>query len=115
MKCYKHDVEMEPAFIDYEYRGVVVKGVEVLRCPECGEEVIGVEEYAKIRRRLEGIIKPLKLRRKVSAAGKRPAIYLPEDVVKAAHIKIGDEVDIYMEDDKIVIAPIQPEGGAGKD
>lgn len=114
MKCYRHDVEMQPTVVDYAYRGVVVKGVQALRCPECGEEVINVEEYAKIRRRIEGIIKPLKLRRKISAAGKRPAIYLPEDVVKAAHIKIGDEVDIYMEDDKIIIAPIQSEGGVGK-
>jgi YgiT-type zinc finger domain-containing protein len=109
LKCYKHDVEMKPAIVDYAYRGVVVKGVQALRCPECGEEVIGVEEYAQIKKRIEGIIKPLKLRRKVSAAGKRPAIYLPEDVVKAAHIKIGDEVDIYMEDDKIIISPIANE------
>jgi hypothetical protein len=100
---------MQSVVIDYEYRGVVVKGVQAMCCPECGEEVIGVEEYAKIKRRIEGIIKPLKLRRRVSAAGRRPAIYLPEDVVRAAHIKIGDEVDIYMEDDKIIISPIQPE------
>lgn len=112
MRCYKHDVEMQSVVIDYEYRGVVVKGVQAMRCPECGEEVIGVEEYAKIKRRIEGIIKPLKLRRRVSAAGRRPAIYLPEDVVRAAHIKIGDEVDIYMEDDKIIISPIQPEDEA---
>jgi len=112
LRCYKHDVEMQSVVIDYEYRGVVVKGVQAMRCPECGEEVIGVEEYAKIKRRIEGIIKPLKLRRRVSAAGRRPAIYLPEDVVRAAHIKIGDEVDIYMEDDKIIISPIQPEDEA---
>jgi hypothetical protein len=103
---------MQAVVIDYEYRGVVVKGVQAMRCPECGEEVIGVEEYAKIKRRIEGLIKPLKLRRRVSAAGRRPAIYLPEDVVRAAHIKIGDEVDIYMEDDKIIISPIQPEDEA---
>jgi len=112
LRCYKHDVEMQAVVIDYEYRGVVVKGVQAMRCPECGEEVIGVEEYAKIKRRIEGLIKPLKLRRRVSAAGRRPAIYLPEDVVRAAHIKIGDEVDIYMEDDKIIISPIQPEDEA---
>ncbi len=115
MKCYKHDIEMQPAVVDYEHRGVVIKGVQALRCPECGEEVIDVEEYAKIRKRIEAIIKPLKLRRKISAAGKRPVIYLPEDVVKAANIKIGDDVDIYMEDDKIIIAPVSHGGTGGRD
>jgi len=98
--------ELEEATVDYEYRGVVVKGVKALRCPRRGEEVIDVEEYGKIKRRVESFIKPLKLRRRISAAGRRPAVYLPEDVVQAAKVKIGDEVDIYTEGNRIVIEPV---------
>ena len=41
-----------------------------------------------------------------AAGGYFPVVPWVEDVVKAAHIKIGDEVDIYMEDDKIIISPV---------
>lgn len=37
------------------------------------------------------------------AAGKRPAVYLPEDVIRAVDAKIGDEVEIYVEGNKIII------------
>ena len=100
---------MVPVVIDYEYHGIVVKGVKALKCPTCGEEVIDVEEYSKIKRRIESMIKPLRLRRKVSSAGNRPAIYLPEDVVNAMKVKIGDDVEIYVEGNRIIIEPVSSE------
>ena len=109
MKCYKDEGEMVPVVIDYEHRGIVVKGVKALKCPVCGEEVIDVEEYGKIRRRIESMIKPLRLRRKISSAGNRPAVYLPDDVVNAVKVKIGDDVEIYVEGNRIIIEPVSSE------
>ena len=106
MKCYKDEGEMVPVVIDYEYHGIVVKGVKALKCPVCGEEVIDVEEYGKIKRRIESMIKPLRLRRKISSAGNRPAVYLPDDVVNAVKVAIGDDVEIYVEGNRIIIEPV---------
>ena len=109
MKCYKDEGEMMPVVIDYEHHEVVVKCVKALRCPVCGEEVIDVEEYGKIRRCIESIIKPLRLRRWISSAGNRPAVYLPEDVVKAVKVEVGDEVEIYVEGNRIIIERVSSE------
>ena len=106
MKCYKDGGEMVPTVIDYEHRGIVVKGVKALKCPVCGEEVIDVDEYGKVKRRIESMTKPLRLRRKISSAGNRPAIYLPEDVVNAVKVEIGDDVEIYVEGNRIIIEPV---------
>ena len=46
---------------------------------------------------------PKNSKRKISTAGKKPIIYLPEDVVKAINAKIGDEIDIYVQGKKIII------------
>jgi antitoxin component of MazEF toxin-antitoxin module len=39
----------------------------------------------------------LRLKRKISTAGKKPIVYLPEDVVKAIDARVGNEVDVYVE------------------
>ncbi len=109
MKCYKDEGEMTPVVIDYEYHGIVVKGVKALKCPVCGDEVIDVEEYGKIRRRIESMVKPLRLRRRISSAGNRPAVYLPDDVVNVVKVEIGDEVEIYVEGNRIIIERLSPE------
>ena len=49
------------------------------------------------------MLQPLKLRRKISTAGKKPIIYLPDDVVKAINAKVGDEIDISVEGKKIIV------------
>ena len=43
------------------------------------------------------------MRRKISTAGKKPIVYLPEDVIKAINARVGDEIDIYVEGNRIVI------------
>jgi len=98
--CPKCNKECEEVTIDYEYQGVIIRNVKALRCPNCKEEVFTLEQYDTIRERLRNIIQPLKLKRKISTAGKKPIIYLPEDVVKAIDAKIGDEIAIYTEGKK---------------
>jgi len=56
-----------------------------------------------LRDRLRNVLQPLKLRRKISTAGKKPIVYLPEGVVKAINAKVGDEIGIYVEGKKIII------------
>jgi antitoxin component of MazEF toxin-antitoxin module len=42
-------------------------------------------------------------------ARNRPAVYLPDDVVKAVKVEIGDDVEIYVEGNRIIIEPIGSE------
>jgi hypothetical protein len=101
--CPKCKKKCEEVTVDYEYQGVILRNVKALRCPTCKEELFTLEQYDAIRNRLRSIIQPLKLKRKISTAGKKPIIYLPEDVVKAINAKVGDEIDIYVEGKKIII------------
>lgn len=101
--CPKCNKQCEEVTIDYEYQGVVLRNAKALRCPNCKEEVFTLEQYDAIRERLRNIIQPLKLKRKISTAGKKPIIYLPEDIVKAINAKVGDEIAIYTEGKKIII------------
>jgi len=45
----------------------------------------------------------LKTRRRIGAVMDRPMIYLPQRFVEATRVCIGDEVDVYVDDDKIII------------
>ena len=109
VKCHRHDVEYEEIETDYEYRGIVIRGVKALRCPVGGEEMFTLEQYGEIKRRVSDVLKlkPLRLRRRLSASGRRPAVLLPEDLVRATGIKVGDPVDIYLEGRRIIIEPVE--------
>ena len=109
MKCYKDDGELKDVVTDYEYKGVIVKDVKALRCPVCGETMIPSEEVARIRRTIQEMLQPLKLTRKISSAGKRPTLYLPEDIVERTNIRIGDRVEIWTEGKRILIEKRQPD------
>jgi len=107
VKCYEHGVEYEEVETDFETGGIMVRGVKALKCPVGGEEMFTLEQLSEIKRRFSEVVKPLKLRRKISAAGRRPALYLPEDIIRKAAIKVGDEVEVYTEGRRIIIEPIE--------
>jgi len=109
VRCIKDDVDLQEVETDFEYGGVLLRGVKAMRCPVCGEESLDLEQYGMVKKRLEALVKPLKLRRKITVAGKRPAIYLPEDVIRATNTKVGDEVEIHTEGRKIIIEPVDAE------
>lgn len=90
VKCLKHNAELEEVETDYEYQDVIAERAKALRCPIDGEETFTLEQFGEIKRRISQLIKPLKLRRRVSVTGKRPTVLLSEDVVTATNIKIGD-------------------------
>jgi len=43
------------------------------------------------------------LTRRITLAGKRPALYIPEDIVKTTGLKAGDEVDVYLQGKKRIV------------
>jgi len=47
----------------------------------------------------------LKLRRKVSESGRSLVLRIPKDIERSLDIKNGDEVDIWIEEGKIIIQP----------
>ena len=102
-KCPKCDTEYVEVKVDFEYGDIILRNVKALKCPKCEEELFTPEQYGAIRSRIRSVVQPLRLKRKISTAGKKPIVYLPEDVVKAINAKIGDEVDVYVEGKKIII------------
>ena len=102
-KCPKCDAGYVEVEVDFEYGDVILRKAKALRCPICKEELFTPEQYGAIRARIRSVAPPLRLKRKISTAGKKPILYLPEDVVKAIDARVGDEVDVYVEGKKIVI------------
>lgn len=103
VKCPNCNVEYIEAETDFEYGNVVLRNVKATKCPKCGQELFTPGQYRAIKDRLQSIVQPLKLRRKITVAGKRPIVYLPEDVVNAVGVSVGDEIEIYVEGNKIII------------
>jgi YgiT-type zinc finger domain-containing protein len=101
--CPKCNTKYEEVEVDFEYGDIILRNVKALRCPKCKEELFTPEQYRAIRERMRSVVQPLKLKRKISTAGKKPIVYLPEDVVKAINAKIGDSIEISVEGNKIII------------
>ena len=108
VKCHEHDVEYEEVETTFKARGIILHGVKALRCPVGEEKLFTTQQLEEIERRLSEESRLLKLRRKISSAGRRPTVFIPEDLVRATGIKVGDEVDIYLDGRRIVIEPIEP-------
>ena len=102
-KCPKCDVDYVEVDVDFDYGNIILRKVKALRCPRCEEELFTPEQYRVIRERIRSVAQPLRLKRKISTAGKKPIVYLPEDVVKAINARVGDAIDIYVEGNRIVI------------
>ncbi len=108
VKCPKCKKSYKKAKTMFESHGVILKNVECFKCPKCGDEVFTPIQTAGIRKKIEAFVTPLSLERKIStAAGKKPVIYIPEEILKKAGLKIGDIVSIGIEDTKkVVILPV---------
>jgi hypothetical protein len=103
MKCPEHQVEYERITTTYEQLGIILKDVEALRCPAGGELLFTLEQAERIRQRIAALAPHLKLTRKITRAGGKPSIYLPEEIVKQSGLKIGQEVAVYLADRKRIV------------
>jgi antitoxin component of MazEF toxin-antitoxin module len=56
-----------------------------------------------MRERIAALAPRLKLTRKITRAGGKPSIYLPEEIVKQSGLKIGQEVSVYLADKKRIV------------
>jgi hypothetical protein len=103
MKCPEHHVNYKVVKTTYEQLGIILKGVEALRCPVDGEELFTIKQAEAIRRRIAVLNPSIKLKRKITRAGGKPSIYLPPEIVKQAELRIGQEVAVYLADKHRII------------
>lgn len=107
VKCPKDGSAYVKGKCDYEQFGIIIRNINCLRCPKCGDELFTPEQVRIIRERIGALAPEVRLIRRISKAGKRPALYLPKDIVSRLKLSIGQEVSIYLEGKKrIVIEPI---------
>jgi len=106
IKCPKCQVEYKEAKTSFEQLGVIIPNASCLKCPKCGDEIFTPAQVRAIRERITAIAPQLKLIRKISQAGRRPAIYLPDDLITTLGLSIGDEVAIYTEGKKKIIIEV---------
>lgn len=84
-----------------------MRNIPCFKCPNCGDEIFSPEQVKLIREKIEQFAPQIKVIRKISKAGKRPAIYLPARIVETVGLSSGDDVMIYLEGKKrIVIEPL---------
>ncbi len=107
MKCPERETNYRVVKTNYEQLDVIIKDVEALRCPVDEEILFNLEQAEAIRRRILTLAPTVKLVRKITRAGEKPSIYLPPDIVKQAGLKIGQEVEVYLADKKIIIEAIE--------
>ena len=108
IKCPKDGAAYVKDRCDYEQFGVLIRNMDCLKCPKCSDELFTPEQVRVIRERIAALAPEVRLVRKISRAGKRPALYLPQDIVKRLDLSVGQDVSIYLEGKKrIVIEPIR--------
>ncbi|MCS4542199.1 MAG: YgiT-type zinc finger protein [Euryarchaeota archaeon] len=103
MKCYNCNVGLEKAKTNFEYQGVIIPDMPCLKCPKCGEKLFSPEEVRYVRERLAGLLPRIKYTRKISKAGNRPVLYLPENLIKFMNLKVREEVTVYPEGKKRIV------------
>ncbi len=95
IRCYKCRIPMDVVRMDYEARGVIVKDAEGLHCPRCGLEAFTSPQARVLEEIIYSLAPPVRLSRKISsAAGSKPVLYLPVELLKAVGARIGDKVEL---------------------
>jgi hypothetical protein len=107
VKCHKCKVEYVEASCNYEQFGVIIPHTPCYRCPKCGDEVFSPEQVKAIREKISALAPKIRVVRKISKAGRRPVVYLPNIITETLDLEPGDEVAIYLEDGKrIILEPV---------
>lgn len=75
---------------------IVITHLQGIRCTNCSEFALDPESARLVEEILVKSNRPfVKFKRKISMIGKRPAIYLPKDLLESLGIRRGMEVLIY--------------------
>jgi len=108
VKCPRCKREYKETVCNYEQFGVIIQNTPCYRCPKCGDEVFSPEQVKVIREKISALAPKIRVVRKISKAGRRPAVYLPEAIVESLELLPGDEIAIYLEGKKrIVLEPVK--------
>ena len=105
LKCPYCGVGYEPSRCTLEVSGFQLRGLDCLRCPECGDEVFTGEqmELVQHKAREAGVWgTKLGLERTISRSGRRPVIPVPAEYEKLGFVA-GTKVRIYAEENKLVL------------
>lgn len=105
MECPKCEVEYEEMEGNFEQFGVMIQGIGRLECPICHHRVFRGNEVDKIQESIKRLGPRRIVKRKLTKAAGRPAIYLPADLLQELGVKIGQEVFLYVRDKKLLIDP----------
>lgn len=105
LKCPYCKVGYEPSKCTMEIAGFRLRGLDCLRCPECGDEVFTSEQMEIVQHKAKeaGVwgVRP-GLKRTISRSGRRPVIAVPAEYEKLG-FTAGTKVNIYAEEDKLVL------------
>ena len=105
MECQRCNVEFQEAKGNYEQFGVVVQDVSRFECPICHQRVFRGIEVDRIQESIRKLGPTTLVKRKVTKAAGRPAIYLPASLLREVGIDVGHEVYLYVRDKKLLIDP----------
>lgn len=111
-RCYRHTPKaacvLAVVEVTYPAGKLLVEG---FRCPLCGEEYFTGDQVAESQRRAEelGLFGPRRVsRRKLRQVGSSLSVTLDRGILRELlpDAKAGDEVEVGLEGDKIVIRPV---------
>lgn len=105
LKCPYCGVGYELSRCTMEAAGFQLRGLDCLRCPECGDEVFTCEQMELVQHKAKeagvwGVKRGLE--RKISRSGRRPVIPVPAEYEKLGFVA-GTKVRIHAEEDKLVL------------
>jgi hypothetical protein len=104
LECPKCKVEYKEIKGSYEQFGVVIQGISRFECPICHCKVFRGNEVDKIQESIKRM-GPKVVKRKVTKAAGRPAIYLPANLLEELGIDVGQEVYLYIRNKRLLVDP----------
>lgn len=105
LKCPYCGVRYEPSKCTLEVSGFQLRGLDCLRCSECGDETFTGEQLELVQHKAKeaGVwgTKP-GLERTISRSGRRPVISVPAEYERLGFVP-GTKVRIRAEENKLVL------------
>ena len=108
IKCHTCNINMSPEILNIHFpKGELpAKGY---RCSKCLYELIPMEEGQRVEKQAEklglfGVVNPFL--KNITQCGNNLAVYIPKDFEKQLNLKKGEKIQVWLQDDEIVIKPI---------
>jgi len=106
--CHACNLDMVPEIliVHFPKGGLPARGY---RCPKCRDELVPLDEAQRVEAIAEkvglfGAVNPLT--KNITQCGNSLAIYIPKDFEKQLNLKKGEKVQVWLQDDEIVVKPV---------